>query len=127
MTETKNRTAIDAANAMFMDAFINRNIDTMLGLYTDDAVVVQPDGSHYTGREAIKTWLTVLVDKTPEGETLDLKTESMFESSDGTIVEDGVWKHVSSNGETQQQGNYVAVWCCNDGRWQIHRDVILAN
>ena len=127
MSNTENRTAIDAANAMFMDAFVNRNIDTMLGLYTDDAVVVQPDGSHYTGREAIKSWLTVLVDKTPEGETLDLITEAMFESSDGTIVEDGVWKHVSSNGETQQQGNYVAVWCCNDGRWQIHRDVILTN
>ena len=127
MSNTENRTAIDSANAMFMDAFVNRDIDTMLGMYTDDAVVVQPDGSHYTGREAIKTWLTVLVDKTPEGETLDLKTEAMFESSDGTIVEDGVWKHVSSNGETQQQGNYVAVWCCNDGSWQIHRDVILAS
>ena len=127
MTETKNRPEIDAANAIFMDAFVRRDIDSMLGLYTDDAVVVQPDGSHYTGREAIKTWLTVLIDNTPEGEVLDLKTEAMFESSDGTIVEDGAWKHVSSNGEPQQQGNYVAVWCCIDGRWQIHRDVILAN
>ena len=126
MTEAHNRVEIDAANAIFMDAFVKRDIDTMLGLYTDDAVVVQPDGSHYTGREAIKSWLTVLVDKTPEGETLNLKTEAMFESGDGTIVEDGAWKHISSDGEALQHGNYVAVWCCNDGRWQIHRDVILA-
>jgi uncharacterized protein (TIGR02246 family) len=127
MTETQNRVQIDAANAIFMDAFLKRDIDAMLGLYTDDAVVVQPDGSHYTGREAIKTWITVLVDKAPEGETLNLKTEAMFESGDGTIVEDGTWKHISSDGETQQHGNYVAVWCCNDGRWQIHRDVILSD
>lgn len=127
MAEAQNRTEIDTANAIFMDAFVNRNVDAMLGLYTDDAVVVQPDGSHYTGREAIKTWLTVLVDKTPEGETLDLKTEAMFESGDGTIIEDGSWKHVSSDGNTQESGNYVAVWCCTDGCWQIHRDVILAN
>lgn len=127
MVETQNRTEIDRANAIFMDAFVNRNVDAMLGLYTNDAVVVQPDGSHYTGREAIKTWLTVLVDKTPDGETLDLRTEAMFEARDGTIVEDGVWKHISSDGETQQQGNYVAVWCCTDGRWQIHRDVILSS
>lgn len=126
MDQTENQAAIDAANAIFMDAFVKRDIDAMLDLYTDDAVVVQPDGSHYTGREAIKTWLTVLVDKTPEGETLDLKTEAIFESSDGTIVEDGQWKHVSENGETQQQGTYVAVWTLNDGRWKIHRDVILA-
>ncbi len=127
MSESPIRPEIDTANAIFMEAFTNRDIDAMLGLYTDDAVVVQPDGSHYTGREAIKTWLTVLVGNTPEGESLDLKSEAMFEASDGTIVEDGSWKHLSPIGETQESGNYVAVWCCNDGRWQIHRDVILAN
>ena len=126
MDQTENQAAIDAANAIFMDAFVKRDIDAMLDLYTDDAVVVQPDGSHYTGREAIRSWITVLLDNTPEGETLDLKTEAMFESSVGTIVEDGQWKHVSENGETQQQGTYVVVWTLNDGRWKIHRDVILA-
>ena len=53
MDQTENQAAIDAANAIFMDAFVKRDIDAMLDLYTDDAVVVQPDGSHYTGREAI--------------------------------------------------------------------------
>ena len=41
--------------------------------------------------------------------------------------EGGRWKHVSEDGEIQQHGNYVAVWCLNDGRWQIHRDVILSS
>ena len=78
MVQTENQSAIDAANAMFMDAFVNRDIDAMLAMYTDDAVVVQPDGSHYTGREAIRSWLTVLAGSAPKGETLDLKTEAMF-------------------------------------------------
>ena len=126
MITARHSEAIDASNATFMDAFINRDIDTMLAMYTDDAVVVQPDGSHYTGREAIRSWLTVLVDKTPENETLDLQTNSLFESGDGTIVEDGKWKHVSVEGEPQQQGTYIAVWCECDGRLLIHRDIILA-
>ena len=127
METSENRSVIDAANENFMEAFVKRDIDTMLGLYTDDAVVVQPDGSHYTGREAIRSWLTVLVGSTPDGETLDLNTEAMFESSDETLVEDGLWAHISASGETQQHGSYVAVWFLNDGRWQIHRDVILAS
>jgi len=119
--------AIDEANAMFMDAFSERDLNGLLGTYTEDAVVVQPDGSHYTGREAIRTWLTVLLDGTPDGETLSLETKSLFDSEDGTIVEDGQWKHISSGGEIQKQGNYVAIWCERNGQWQIHRDVILAN
>ena len=127
MTTTSHSDSIDTANTTFMEAFSNRDIDTMLAMYTDDAVVVQPDGSNYTGREAIRSWLTVLLDNTPENDTLDLKTESLFESGDRTVVEDGKWKHVNVEGEPQQHGTYVAVWCECDGRLQIHRDIILAS
>ena len=99
---------IDAAYTTFMEAFTKRDIDTLIAMYTDDAVIVQPNGSHFAGHEAIRTWFTVLLDNTPDGETLDCQTESLFEPGDGTIVEGGQWKHVSEYGETQQRGNYVA-------------------
>ena len=127
MTTIPNSDAIDAAYTTFMEAFNKRDIDTLLEMYTDDAVAVQPDGSHYAGCVEIRTWFTVLLDDTPDGETLDCQTESLFEAGAGTIVEGGRWKHVSEDGETQQRGNYVAVWCERDGRWQIHRDMILAS
>ena len=125
MTTIPNSDAIDAANKTFMDAFTKRDISTILAMYTDDAVVVQPNGSNYAGREAIRTWFTFLLDNTPNGETLDLQTESLFEARDGTIIEGGRWKNVSEDGKTQQYGHYVAVWCERDGNWQIHRDLIL--
>ena len=111
----------------FLDAFTKRDIDTLLKMYTDDAVIVQPDGSHYAGLEGIRRWFTALLDNTPDGETLDCKTKSIFKPGDGTIVEGGQWKHVSVDGETQQHGNYVAIWRERNGRWQIHRDVVLAD
>jgi len=96
-------------------------------MYSEDAVVVQPGGSSYAGNEEIRAWIVTLVENTPDGETRDLQTQSLFDASDGTVVEDGWWKHVSQDGQDQQQGSYVAIRREHDGCWQIHRDVILAN
>ena len=88
---------------------------------------IQPDGAHYAGLEGIREWYVELLANTPDGETLDCKTNSIFKQGDGTIVECGQWKNVSVNGKTQQQGNYVAVWREQNGHFQICQDVVLKN
>ena len=120
------RAAIDAANVEFMDAFEKRDVDALLRLYATDAIVLQPDGSKYSGSEEIKSWLTTLVDRASEGERLLIDTVAVFDSGEGSVVEDGSWKHVSAEGATVAYGNYVAIWCENEGSWQVQRDVILA-
>ncbi len=119
------RSAIEAANAEFINAFKRGDKARMLANYTDDAVVMMPNEVLWRGNAELDKGFTKLLSQTSLKEG-GVKTEDVMLAGD-LAVETGTnsWTLQPKSGrEINDKGKYLTVWKHQaDGSWKILRDI----
>jgi uncharacterized protein (TIGR02246 family) len=119
------RSAIEAANAKFIDAFKRGDKAALVAAYTEDAMVLMPNAPAWRGRAGVEKGMTEFLSQMTfkDGGT---KTEDVMVAGD-LAVETGsyAWTmQAKSGGEISDKGKYVTVWKRQaDGSWKIARDI----
>ena len=117
--EASIRSGADAWN----DAYNAGDVDKILTLYTDDAVLMPPDAPAATGPAAIREFLTK--------DIAGAKAAGVSAKDDGgtvTVTADFAW-HAGkfsahdAAGKTVSTGKYVELWRKTDGKWRMFRDI----
>ncbi len=99
-----------------------KDFETLLALYTDDAISM-PDGApSVSGKAAIKARMEAEATKTPDGLTSEYTVLEVY--GDGDIVTEigtGVTKDAS--GAVIRTGKYFAIWQKVDGKYLCLREI----
>lgn len=119
------RSAIEAANARFADAFKRADKVGLMANYTDDAIIMMPNEVAWRGRAEIDKGFTAFLGQTAFKEG-GAKTEDVMLAGD-LAVETGTfaWTLQSKSGtEIKDKGKYLTAWKRQtDGSWKIVRDI----
>src|SRR4051812_20936119 len=119
------RSAIEAANASFLEAFRRGDKAGLMAAYTEDAVVLMPNAPEWRGTAALDKGYTEFLSQMAFKDG-GVKTEDVIVGGD-LAVETGsyTWTlEVKSGGEISDKGKYVTVWKRQpDGSWKIVRDI----
>ena len=114
------KAAIDAANKKFGMAVAAGNTADIAGLFTDDAMVLPPNGETVTGRPAIEKLFQALVAAGIKEITLTAKE---VESHGDAATEIGVYSVKDGTGKEIDRGKYMVSWKKIQGQWKLHRDI----
>jgi len=115
--------AIRAGTVLWTDAYNAGEVDRIVALYTDDAVVMPSNAPALIGHAAIKDFLTK--------DTAAVKAAGLT-AKDGVgdvgISGDLAWHAGTSSvidaaGKTVETGKYIEVWHRINGKWLIVRDI----
>jgi uncharacterized protein (TIGR02246 family) len=114
------RSAIEASNKQFMDAFSRRDAAAIGLLYAEDGQVLPPSAPALDGREAIVTmWQSVLA--LPIA-SVQLQTIEVGVGED-SAWETGRYTMTGNDGRTAEAGKYVVIWKHGEAGWKIYRDI----
>jgi len=117
-----DRAAIEAASRAFSAAYVANDGDGIASSYTEDAVLLPPDGI-VQGRDAIRRYFAwgprhVQLAHRMQSESLDVRGD--------VALDRGTWHSRYRRGEGAPQeasGTYLAAWVRgSDGRWRMHSD-----
>ena len=116
---------IKEANRVFIDAMKKGDVDAVVDLYADDAVILAPQNEIISGKEAI----TAFWKKAMAGEaTFDAVYEVEEVGGDGMIAYE-IGKNVSDytfpdGDKWQERAKFVVVWKKQaDGEWKMQVDI----
>jgi uncharacterized protein (TIGR02246 family) len=118
------RTAIDAVNRQFMDAFSRGDAARISTFYAEDAQIYPPGMGPVSGRPDIeKTWRGVLALPVKE---MRIETAELQPFGDDA-TEVGRYTLVANDGRELDAGKYIVLWKRGAGGWKIHRDIWNSN
>ena len=111
---TTRERAPGGLHALFQDAFNRGDVDALVSLYEDEAILIV-GGERFTGPENLRAALASLVSA---GGTMTLRTHSVEESPTGLALLHGDWvvQRTSGNQTTRGMSAEVARRQ-SDGRW----------
>lgn len=114
------RSAIDAVNGQFEDAFSRGDAARIATLYAEDAQIYPPGNPPVSGRVEIeKTWRGVLALPVKE---MRLETAEVQAFGDDA-TEVGRYTLVANDGRELDAGKYIVLWKRGAGGWKIHRNI----
>jgi uncharacterized protein (TIGR02246 family) len=117
------RTAIEASNKQFAEAFNKGDAAALANMYTMDARVLPPNGEMVEGRSNIeKFWQGAMCAgmKMVSLETVDVETHG------NVVVEIGRYTatmHGAGGTTTTDKGKYVVVWKREGESWKLAVDI----
>lgn len=118
------RSAIEAVNRQFMEAFSRRDAAAMGLLYAEDGQLLPPGALPVDGRQAIVTmWQSILALPI---DAIDLQTAEVGVGDD-SAWETGRYTMTASDGSTTESGKYVVIWKRGEAGWKIYRDIWNSN
>ncbi len=125
---TDNRAADEAAvravNQEWFKAYAAGNIDALVALYADDAVVSNPGVPSSRGHDAIRVALQKdMADSRTQGANLNPKATTEVGVSEDMAWEWGSFAVTDKSGATVDNGKYLSVFVKRDGGWVILRDM----
>jgi uncharacterized protein (TIGR02246 family) len=118
------KAAIDANNKKFGAAVAAGNAAGVAGLYTDDAMVLPPNGESVSGRAAIEKLFGTLVAAGIKEITL---TATEVEAHGDAATEIGMYSVKDGTGKEIDRGKYMVAWKRVQGQWKLHRDIWNSN
>ena len=116
--------AIDAANKTWGAAIAAGNAAGVAALYTDDALVMPPNGEAVSGRPAIEKAFQGMIASGVKQATLTAKE---VEAHGDTATEVGAYSIMDGAGKEIDRGKYIVVWKRVQGQWKLHRDIWNSN
>lgn len=111
--------AIDARNAIFMEAWTKGDSVAVANCYTADAKIMPPNEKASSGKNNILHVLAGVIKEAPGG--IKMTTNNLFGNED-LLVEDGTWALMDKQGKILDQGKQIEVWKKEDGTWKLLRD-----
>jgi ketosteroid isomerase-like protein len=114
------RESINEGNRNFGGAVARKDYAAMAALYTENAMVLPPDGPIVTGKPAIEEfWRSA-------AKALGL-TDAVLKTRDLEVASDTAYEVGEANlklGSGQVMVKYLVVWVKGgDGNWRVHRDI----
>ena len=119
------KTAIEAANRRFLDAFKRGDRAGMVANYADDAIMMMPNEEAWRGRPGLDKgfggFLSQMSFKDGAATTTDVMVAGDLAVETGTFW----WTlQPKSGAEIKDKGKYLTVWKRQaDGSWKIVRDI----
>jgi uncharacterized protein (TIGR02246 family) len=122
---------IDAVRDTWVKDWNTRNLDGLMGLYTQDAVVLPSGGSRVVGKNPIRAMFEKEVGSTVtiESVTVECSDELAYDSGSYTAspadtqVGQGQYKNMQiTSGRRKHLGNYLVVLKQMTGNWLIVQD-----
>jgi uncharacterized protein (TIGR02246 family) len=118
-SEGEVRRQIEAAQQKWGKAWNERDLETMLSLYAEDAQAYSPDSGITKGRAAMRQRFERAFkpeNHAPEtATTLDVLAQGEF------ATETGTWVAKSEDGT--EEGSYLTVWRKIGGEWKVLREI----
>jgi uncharacterized protein (TIGR02246 family) len=118
------KAAIDAGNKKFGAAIAAGNAAGVAALYTDDAMVLPPNGETVRSRAAIEKLFQAMIAAGIKQATL---TAQEVEGHGDTATEVGAYSVKDAAGTELDRGKYVVIWKRVQGEWKLHRDIWNSN
>ncbi len=122
--EAAIREMLAQQGAKFSQAYMDGDVETLLSVYTEDAVIFPERSDALTGEEVLRNYWTV-----PAGRTITLHkmTPVEVEISDSMASDYGYYEVSGINGDNAwgpNRGKYVVVWHLEkDGIWRMKLDM----
>ena len=115
--------AMHDATDQWVAAYNAGDVDKIVAMYADDAIMMPPDSTSLKGHEAMKAYLASNIAATKGG-----GFGFALDSDSAAVTGDSGWHsgtfHVTdSKGATAATGKYVEVWHKADGKWLMVRDI----
>jgi uncharacterized protein (TIGR02246 family) len=111
---------IQALDDQFAAAFTAGDAAAVAALYTEDGLLLPPNGDFVSGREAIQTFWQSVMDM---GVAEVRLTVEEAESIGDTAWEVGRATLFTAAGDTIDEAKYMIVWKRTEAGWRLHRDI----
>lgn len=114
---------LDAENAAFSAAFVRGDVEALLALYTEDAVVQTPQGTVIATPDALGTYWAP-IGRGDDRISHSLRATLRQQLSPHLILEQGAFAIVrrAEAGERRTDGCYTLVWRRTEAGWRIQFD-----
>ena len=111
---------IQAADEQFAAAFAAGDAAAVAALYTDDGMLLPPNGDFVSGRAAIQGfWRAVMGMGVASAKLTVVEAESIGD----TAWEVGRYNLYTAAGDAIDEGKYIVVWKRTEAGWRLHRDI----
>ena len=117
---TELRSAIIAANELFMAAVKRGDAAGLAALYTENGQVQPPNGDFVTGKQAVQTFWQAVMDMGVKEARLEIVE---LEGHGDTAIEISTFTLLGEGGQVLDRGKYMVIWKREDGQWKLHRDI----
>ncbi|MHC5540416.1 SgcJ/EcaC family oxidoreductase [Singulisphaera rosea] len=108
--------AIRATDDAYLRAYNSGNVETIAGLFTEDAEVVAHDGQTIRGRKGIAELFTSIFEEGP-GNKLEIKVDSLRFLGPDVAIESGESTLSPAKGGQPDLGRFTAILVKQDGHW----------
>lgn len=120
--------AVRAVNQAWFKAYTAGDIDGLVALYADDAVLGNPGAPPSRGQAAIREAYTKeLAEARTSGVSLNPNASTDVGISDDLAWEWGGFTATDKSGASIDSGKYLTVFAKRDGKWVIVRDMWNSN
>jgi uncharacterized protein (TIGR02246 family) len=113
-------TEIQALDEQFAAAFMAGDAAAVAALYTEDGMLLPPNGDFVSGRAAIQGFWQSVIDMGVASAKL---TVVEAESFGDTAWEIGRYNLHTAAGDAIDEGKYIVVWKRTEAGWRLHRDI----
>jgi ketosteroid isomerase-like protein len=116
--------ALTAGTDTWFEGFNSGDVEKMIALYSDDAVVMPPHAPATSSRDALRAFLTTDVGGARSAGVVLVNGASTTGVSGNVGWHQGVYTVKSATGEVLDSGSYMEAWRKGaDGKWLIVRDI----
>jgi uncharacterized protein (TIGR02246 family) len=121
-TRAADEAAIKAINPVWFKSYNAGQVDSIVALYAEDAVMNPPGAPAAKGSAAIREFLTKAI-AAASGYTLQGGGTTDVDVSGDIGWESGTFTVIDKSGTTVDTGKYLTVCARKDGKWVIVRDI----
>ena len=113
------KSAVEAANAKFMDAFRKGDSAAVAACYTSDGWMLPPNGDIIKGSSIVNAWGGFIRLGVKE---VKLMIDEVTGNQD-QLAEVGHYEIIGDQNQVWDKGKYVVIWKQENGMWKLHRDI----
>ncbi|MDP5120801.1 MAG: nuclear transport factor 2 family protein [Spirosomaceae bacterium] len=98
------------------------DVESLIALFTDDAISMGNDQETLVGKEAIRADMEASAAKRVAGNTVSFEVSEVLGSED-LVTEIGFSIDKNATGEVISKGKYMAIWKKVNGEYLVYRDI----
>ena len=98
------------------------DVESLIALFTDDAISMGNDQEALVGKEAIRADMKASAAKRVAGNTVSFEVSEVLGSED-LVTEIGFSTDKNVKGEVISKGKYMAIWKKVNGEYLVYRDI----
>jgi ketosteroid isomerase-like protein len=118
-----DQAAIHAGDQAHVDAYNAGNVDGIIAVYADDAVLMPQDTPAAVGHEAIRKYYTVSIANAKAAGTTTTIGDYVSGVSGNLGWSSGTFKDAGPGGVTVDSGKFLSTWRKSDSKWLQVRDI----